>query len=109
MVLPLFGPNSFRDVIEIPVDYEFSVYPYIHPHRYRYYLYGLSLIDKRAQVLKLQSLLEEATLDKYVFARSAYMQRRAHQVTENRQQNFIYPSSQGQEEPTSQFEANFVS
>jgi phospholipid-binding lipoprotein MlaA len=84
LVLPFWGPNTIRDGIGIPVDYYgFSGYPYLHPLVLRYSLYGLSIIDSRAQLLKFP-LLDEAAVDKYVFMRNAYMQHRAFQVEQNR-------------------------
>lgn len=81
LVLPFFGPNTLRDGIEIPVDYyAFSVYPYIEPTSTRYAIYGLGVVDRRAQLLQFQSVLEEAAIDKYIFIRNAYMQRRAYQI-----------------------------
>lgn len=85
LVLPFFGANTVRDALGIPVDYfGFSIYPYINPQSTRYQLYGLGIIDRRAQLLKFQEVLEEASLDKYIFVRSAYMQRRAYQIEENK-------------------------
>ena len=84
LVLPFFGPNTFRDGMGIPVDYYvFSIYPHIKPYRTRYALYGLGVVDRRAQLLQYQSVLEEISLDKYVFVRNAYMQRRAYQIEQN--------------------------
>jgi phospholipid-binding lipoprotein MlaA len=83
-VIPLFGPSTIRDGIEIPVDYYlFSIYPYIKPDSVRYGIWGLSVIDRRAQLAKFQSLFEEVAIDKYAFQRNAYMQRRQFQIEEN--------------------------
>lgn len=84
LVLPFLGPNTFRDGGGVFVDYYgFSVYPRIRPQSLGYGIYGLGVIDRRAQLLKFQSIMEEAALDKYIFVRNAYMQRRAYQVEEN--------------------------
>lgn len=84
VVLPFWGPNTIRDTIRLPVDYyAFSIWPYIYPYSTRYGLYGLSVIDNRAQLLKFQCVLEEVSFDQYVFMRSAYMQRRSFQIEEN--------------------------
>ncbi len=88
IVLPIFGLNTIRDGLALPVDYfGFSIYPYIHADTdtIGYGLYGLSVIDRRAQLLKYQSLLEEISLDKYAFVRNAYIQRRQHQIEVNDQ------------------------
>lgn len=86
LVLPFFGPNTVRDGIGIPVDYYgFSVYPYIDPTSLRYEIYALAVVDRRAQLLQFQSVFEEAAIDRYVFMRNAYMQRRAWQIQKNQQ------------------------
>ena len=77
VVWPFFGPSTIRDGIEIPVDYfAFSIYPYINPESTRYEIYGWGIIDRRAQLLQFQSVFEEAAVDRYVFMRNAYLQRR---------------------------------
>lgn len=92
LVLPFFGPSTIRDGIGIPVDYfEFSIYPHIYPTLSRYEIYGLGIVDRRAQLLQFQEVLEEAEFDKYIFMRNAYLQRRAFQIKEN--QNLGYQSS----------------
>lgn len=90
LVLPFWGPNTLRDSIDLPVDFfVLSVFPYIHPPSVRYGLYALGVVDRRAQLLKVQDLIEEASLDKYVFVRSAYMQRRAYQIEQNRKLGYF--------------------
>lgn len=84
LVLPFFGPNTIRDGISIPVDYyAFSVYPYIQPESTRYEIYGLGIIDKRAQLLKYEEVVDEAAVDRYVFVRDAYIQHRKSQIEQN--------------------------
>ena len=85
LVLPFFGPNTVRDGIGIPVDYyAFSVYPHIHPAYWRRYgIYALGVVDRRAQLLQFQDVMDEAAVDRYVFVRDAYMQRRAYLIKEN--------------------------
>lgn len=84
LVLPFFGPNTIRDTVEIPVDYfAFSIYPYVTPESRRYELYGVGVLDRRAQLLQFQNVFEEAAVDRYIFMRNAYMQRRAHQIEQN--------------------------
>ncbi len=84
LVLPFLGPNTIRDGGAVFVDYyAFSVYPRIYPQSLSYQIYGLGVVDRRAQLLKFQSVMEEAALDKYIFVRNAYMQRRAFQIQQN--------------------------
>lgn len=90
LVLPFFGPSTPRDgIIGLPVDYfAFSIYPYIQPTKTRYIVYGVGVVDKRAQLLKFQEVIDEASVDKYVFVRNAYMQRRAYQIDQNNHRSF---------------------
>lgn len=86
IVIPFFGPNTIRDGLSIPVDYyAFSIYPYIEPPSSGWQLYGLGVIDLRAQLLQYQSVLDEAAIDKYSFQRNAYLQRRAYKIKQNEQ------------------------
>lgn len=88
-VVPFWGPSTIRDTASMPVDYwTFEVYPYIYPYWKRYALYGIGVIDRRAQLLRYQSLFEAAAVDKYVFIRNAYLQRRRHEIEENNQLGF---------------------
>ncbi len=91
LVVPFFGPNTIRDTIGLPIDYfAFSIYPRIYPAFDRYALYSLGVIDKRAQLLKVQPVFDEVMFDKYDFIRNAYSQRRAFQLEQNQQQHFLY-------------------
>lgn len=91
LVLPFFGPNTFRDGIDIPVDYyAFSIYPRL-PESATYALFGISVVDRRAQLLKFQDVMEEAALDRYVFFRNAYLQRRSYQIEQNKSCYIIAP------------------
>lgn len=89
LVLPFFGPNTLRDGLGLPVDYfAFSIYPYIQPTKTRYIVYGVGVVDKRAQLLQFQAVMDEASLDKYVFMRNAYLQRRAYQIDQNEHRGY---------------------
>ena len=89
LVLPFLGPNTIRDGIGIPVDYYvFSIYPHIKPYKTRYAILGLYVIDRRAQLLQYQTVMEEVSLDKYVFVRNAYMQRRVYKIEQNQHLSF---------------------
>ena len=86
LVLPFLGPSTVRDAIAWPINYEYlTIYPYITPVSARYELYFTNLISKRADYLHYNDVMEQATLDKYVFMRNAYMQRRAYLIERNKQ------------------------
>jgi phospholipid-binding lipoprotein MlaA len=84
--LPFLGPSTVRDGIAWPVNYQYlTVYPHIDPVRTRYEIYALNIVSKRADYLRFQNVLQQATFDKYVFMRDAYLQRRAYQIERNEQ------------------------
>ena len=84
LVLPFFRPNTIRDGLAIPIDYYgFSIYPYIQPDSLSNGIYGVGIVDRRAQLLKYESVFDEASLDKYAFVRDAYLQRRQYQIQQN--------------------------
>jgi phospholipid-binding lipoprotein MlaA len=80
VVLPLFGPSTMRDALATPVDFKGDPWSYKKPVKYRNIGSVVRLVDKRASILDAGNLIEEASLDKYVFIRDAYLQRRAGQV-----------------------------
>lgn len=86
LVLPFLGPSTIRDGIGIPVDYfGFSIYPHVQPQSTQYQLLALYFIDHRANLLRVEPILEEVAIDKYVFTRHAYMQHRAYQIEKIKQ------------------------
>ena len=77
IVLPLLGPSSLRDAAALlVVDARIDPMRYINDIPVRNELYGVRLVDKRAQLLDTTNLLETAALDPYVFIRDAYLARR---------------------------------
>jgi phospholipid-binding lipoprotein MlaA len=80
LVLPLFGPSSFRDGVGLAVDVRFNPLNYIEPAA-RTPLYILQFVSVRSDLLAATNVLQEAALDKYSFVRDAYMQRRRAQVS----------------------------
>lgn len=82
LVIPLLGPSTVRDALgEIP-DYLTDPISYVTPTRDRYLIDAGAAVDKRAQLLDATKLVEEIALDKYVFTRDAYLQRRRSRVYE---------------------------
>jgi phospholipid-binding lipoprotein MlaA len=80
VVLPLFGASTMRDALATPVDWKGDLWSYKRPVKYRNIGTVVRLVDQRAAVLDAGNLIEEASLDKYVFVRYAYLQRRAAQI-----------------------------
>ncbi|RDV00731.1 MlaA family lipoprotein [Trinickia dinghuensis] len=75
IVLPIFGPSSFRDGVGFAVDTRFSPLIYA-PVDAQKPLYGLQFVSARSDMLGATNILEQAALDKYSFVRDAYTQQR---------------------------------
>lgn len=76
-VFPLFGPSTIRDGIGEFVDFEFTdPIGYIDHVPTRNQFYGARVLDRRANLLGLEKVLDEAALDEYSYVRDAYLQRR---------------------------------
>ncbi len=88
LVLPLFGPSTVRDgSAYLTIDSRAGPLPLFadavtnaHEIALRNTLAATSNISFRASALDSVDLLERAALDRYVFAREAFMQRRRHLI-----------------------------
>ena len=80
LVWPLLGSSTVRDTIGLIPDFHFDPVLRHKPKGVRYFMVGTRGISKRADLLDASRILEEAALDKYVFQRDAYLQRRRSQV-----------------------------
>ncbi|SPC11177.1 MlaA family lipoprotein [Cupriavidus taiwanensis] len=80
LVLPLFGPSTFRDTAGMLVDRQADPSAYFYPVSLRNSLVGVRIVAGRAQLLGASSLLEQAALDKYSFLRDSYLQRRQYLI-----------------------------
>ncbi len=76
LVLPFLGSSTVRDGIGTGFDYYFAPLGEARPIALRNTLFGLYLVNTRAELLDASRILEEAALDRYVFQREAYLQRR---------------------------------
>jgi phospholipid-binding lipoprotein MlaA len=76
LVLPFFGPSSLRDVTDLPFDLYASPTGYIEDIPARNVARTVSIVNTRANLLQASSLMDDIALDKYVFLRDAYLQRR---------------------------------
>ena len=84
LMMPLFGPHTVSSAMGLPVDYMYlSVWPYIHDRKALASLYGLYVLNERANLLHADDLLEQA-FDPYVFVRNAYLQQRSMLEARNR-------------------------
>jgi phospholipid-binding lipoprotein MlaA len=81
LVLPLLGPSTVRDTGGTVVDYFGNPLTYVKPDSVSWALYGVNLIDVRANLLGASDVLADAALDKYSFVRNAYLQRREYLIS----------------------------
>lgn len=80
VVVPLFGPSTVRDLAATVADTFGYPVGQITPVRVRNVLIGLDAIDNRAGFLQAGKLLDASALDKYVFSRDVYLQKRRNDV-----------------------------
>ena len=75
LVLPVFGPSTFRDGVGRAVDVRFNLLNYIEPAA-RNPMYIAQFTSARSDLLGATDLLKQAALDPYSFVRDAYLQQR---------------------------------
>ena len=81
LVLPLFGPSTFRDGTGLAVDGLFiDPIGYIDNVRLRNALYVGNIIETRAQLLDATNLMDDASIDPYAFQRDSWLQMRKAQI-----------------------------
>ena len=80
LVLPFFGPSSLRDGLGLFADSQIDIVPTIPHVPTRNQIIGTRIVDKRAQLLKAEKVLDAAALDQYSFMRDGYLQHRRNQV-----------------------------
>jgi phospholipid-binding lipoprotein MlaA len=74
VVLPFLGPRTVRDSFGNIADVYIDPLPHVVQYvPTRNQLYGLRIVDTRAQLLKAEELISG---DRYIFMRDAYLQRR---------------------------------
>jgi phospholipid-binding lipoprotein MlaA len=76
LVLPILGSSTLRDSAGTAGDLYTDPVGDFRPIRLRNSAIALRLVNVRADLLDASRILEEAALDKYVFQRDAYLQRR---------------------------------
>ena len=81
LVLPLFGPGSLRDAVgTIAGDLQANPFRALPDPGARNAIMGIRLVDARARLLSGDRLFDEISIDRYLFIRDAYLQRRESQV-----------------------------
>ena len=76
LILPILGSSTVRDGAGTALDMYFDPLGEVRPINLRNPLIALRLTGARADLLEASRILEQAALDKYVFQRDAYLQRR---------------------------------
>jgi phospholipid-binding lipoprotein MlaA len=76
LILPFLGSSTLRDAGGTAVDWYVAPLQHARPIALRNTLYGVYLINTRAELIEAGNILEQAALDRYVFQRDAYLQRR---------------------------------
>lgn len=80
LVLPILGPSSIRDTAGIAVDVHVDpIFDKLDDRRHfrqRNQVLAAKFVSKRADLLDVEKVVEEAAIDEYIFVRDAYLQRR---------------------------------
>jgi phospholipid-binding lipoprotein MlaA len=85
LVLPVFGPSSFRDGVGLVVDSYNTDLVYQNEHiPSRNQTAFLRLVSRRADLQDAKSAIDEAALDGYEFTRDFYLDRREALVQDGR-------------------------
>ena len=84
LMLPLLGPSTTRDTAALPVDWLADPVLTARPMALRNSLTAVRFVARREELLDATRALEEAALDRYVFLREAYLQRRSNLVYDGR-------------------------
>jgi phospholipid-binding lipoprotein MlaA len=80
LFVPVIGPTTVRDGTGLLVRIYLGPVGFIPDVPVRNSLYGVGAVDLRAQATDAISIADTASLDKYLFIRNAYLQRRRYLV-----------------------------
>jgi len=83
IVLPLLGSSTLRDALAIPVDAKGDLTLRMGTQESGA-LYTLRAVDRRANLLRINAIVDRAALDRYSFTREAYTQWRRARVLGDR-------------------------
>lgn len=74
-VVPLMGPNTLGGVVAMPVDYQMGITQYFIPLRYSVILTLVEGLNTRTNLLSTEDTANGLIFDRYIFYRSAFLQR----------------------------------
>ena len=98
LVLPILGSSTVRDGAGLVLDYYVDPVSEFRPIRLRNTAIVTRAVNTRADLLDASRILEQAALDKYVFQRDAYLQRRRSLVYDGRPPREREPEEEPKEE-----------
>jgi phospholipid-binding lipoprotein MlaA len=79
--IPFLGPTTLRDGTGWVIRYLAGPITYVvHDVAARNTLYGIGAVDLKSKLLEFDDLADQAAIDRYVFIRRSYLQRREYQV-----------------------------
>jgi phospholipid-binding lipoprotein MlaA len=99
LILPFLGSSNVRDGIGTGVGMYVDPLGEVRGYHTQYALWGLRLTQTRADLLDASRILEEAALDRYVFQRDAYLQRRRSLVYDGRPPREKEPEDDNDKKP----------
>jgi phospholipid-binding lipoprotein MlaA len=76
LMLPILGPSTFRDTVGLAVDGHYNLVYNYTPVSDRNVAIAVNGVHQRSEFLDASKILDEASLDPYMFLRDAYLQRR---------------------------------
>jgi phospholipid-binding lipoprotein MlaA len=100
LVLPLLGPSTVRDSVGIYVDTLPDPTYYISNIPTRNQLYVTKKINRRAELLDQENVLDDAMIDPYEFIRDAYLQHRLSQVQDGNAPRQKYDDEDSNDTPS---------
>jgi phospholipid-binding lipoprotein MlaA len=92
LVLPVFGPRTLRDALALPFDRYVGLSNLVRAND-RYGVVLLEVVQVRSELLAAGRLADQLAIDKYVFARDAYLARR---------RSLVYDGNPPEEPPESE-------
>jgi len=80
VVWPFLGPSTARDSVALPLDLVAGPGLVIESTAISISLSALNVVNTRANLLDTTALLDDIVLDKYIFVRDGFLQRRRSQI-----------------------------
>lgn len=99
VVWPVIGPSTLRDSIALPLDVQVSPALGMSSNGAKVATAGLQAVNQRANLLGATGMLNDIALDRYVFVRDAYLQRRRNLVYDGDPPEEKEPEDEGEDKP----------